>query len=172
MPWCPKCRAEYRQGFKICSDCNTDLVDELEQIKKNSGTEYDDEAAYLTSVSNRIEAEMIEALLNSHGIPVLKKSREAGGYLDIYMGATIFGVDLYVPSKLLKKAKEIIASNPENVEEDVQDYSEEEDSSELDEKYDEKRRTNNWILLLFYIGLLWIIVTVLYNLFQWIIRKI
>jgi len=172
MPWCPKCRAEYRQGFKICSDCNTDLVDELEQIKKNSGTEYDDEAAYLTSVSNRIEAEMIEALLNSHGIPVLKKSREAGGYLDIYMGATIFGVDLYVPSKLLKKAKEIIASNPENVEEDVQDYSEEEDSSELDEKYDEKRRTNTWILLLFYIGLLWIIVTVLYNLFQWIIRKI
>jgi hypothetical protein len=148
------------------------LVDELEQIKKNSGTEYDDEAAYLTSVSNRIEAEMIEALLNSHGIPVLKKSREAGGYLDIYMGATIFGVDLYVPSKLLKKAKEIIASNPENVEEDVQDYSEEEDSSELDEKYDEKRRTNTWILLLFYIGLLWIIVTVLYNLFQWIIRKI
>ena len=172
MPWCPKCRAEYRQGFKICSDCNTDLVDELEQIKKNSGTEYDDEAAYLTSVSNRIEAEMIEALLNSHGIPVLKKSREAGGYLDIYMGATIFGLDLYVPSKLLKKAKEIIASNPENVEEDVQDYSEEEDSSELDEKYDEKRRTNTWILLLFYIGLLWIIVTVLYNLFQWIIRKI
>ncbi|MGD0622851.1 MAG: DUF2007 domain-containing protein [Thermacetogeniaceae bacterium] len=148
------------------------MVDELEQIKKNSGTEYDDEAAYLTSVSNRIEAEMIEALLNSHGIPVLKKSREAGGYLDIYMGATIFGVDLYVPSKLLKKAKEIIASNPENVEEDVQDYSEEEDSSELDEKYDEKRRTNTWILLLFYIGLLWIIVTVLYNLFQWIIRKI
>jgi predicted nucleic acid-binding Zn ribbon protein len=148
------------------------LVDELEQIKKNSGTEYDDEAAYLTSVSNRIEAEMIEALLNSHGIPVLKKSREAGGYLDIYMGATIFGVDLYVPSKLLKKAKEIIASNPENVEEDVQDYSEEEDSSELDEKYKEKRRTNTWILLLFYIGLLWIIVTVLYNLFQWIIRKI
>jgi len=181
MPWCPKCQAEYRPGFKTCSDCNTDLVDKLEQIKKNSGTEYDDQAAYLTSVSNRIEAEMIEAHLNSNGIPVLKKSREAGGYLGIYMGATIFGIDLYVPSKLLEKAREIIASNPENIEEDVQqDYSEEEDSSELDEKhnekhdeqYKEKRRTNTWTLLLFYIGLLWIIITVLYNLFQWILRKI
>ena len=126
MPWCPKCRAEYRQDFKTCSDCNTDLVDELEQIEKKSDTEYDDEAAYLTSVSNRIEAEMMEALLNSNGIPVLKKSRGAGGYLNIYMGATIFGVDLYVPSRLLKKAKEIIASNPENVEEDVQQDSGEE----------------------------------------------
>jgi len=29
MPWCPKCREEYREGFKICSDCGTELVDEL-----------------------------------------------------------------------------------------------------------------------------------------------
>ena len=27
--FCPKCRAEYREGFKTCSDCNVELVEEL-----------------------------------------------------------------------------------------------------------------------------------------------
>ena len=29
MPWCPKCRNEYREGFTVCADCGVDLVDEL-----------------------------------------------------------------------------------------------------------------------------------------------
>ncbi len=141
MPWCPQCRAEYREGFKTCSDCDTDLVDKLEEIEKNDDTdaEYDQET-HLTSVSNRIEAEIIETLLNSNGVPVRKKSRGAGGFLDIYMGAiSNFGIDLYVPSKLLEEAKEIIASNPEIVEENIQQDSNEEDVRELDEKHDTTR---------------------------------
>lgn len=31
MPWCPKCKNEYREGFKICSDCNVELVDVLSE---------------------------------------------------------------------------------------------------------------------------------------------
>lgn len=27
---CPKCRAEYRDGFKECVDCGIDLIDEIE----------------------------------------------------------------------------------------------------------------------------------------------
>lgn len=30
MPWCPKCKTEYREGFTICVDCNTELVDQLD----------------------------------------------------------------------------------------------------------------------------------------------
>ncbi len=26
---CPKCRSEYRSGFKRCADCDIDLIDEL-----------------------------------------------------------------------------------------------------------------------------------------------
>lgn len=33
---------EYRDGYKICSDCNTDLVDELEPIVENDDDAYDD----------------------------------------------------------------------------------------------------------------------------------
>ncbi len=169
MPWCPRCRSEYRQGFKTCSDCNTDLVDQLEQITNNGDTEYDREA-YLTSVPNGIEAEIIEALLNSNGIPVLKKFRKAGGYLVIYMGATNFGVDLYVPSKLLEEAKDIIASR-EIVEENIQPDSGEKDVSDLDEKYTKKRRIRTRIILLLFLlpGLLGIIIAVFYNLYHWII---
>ena len=30
MPWCPKCKSEYREGFSVCADCGSELVDEEE----------------------------------------------------------------------------------------------------------------------------------------------
>jgi hypothetical protein len=32
--YCPKCRAEYREGFLECSDCDVDLVEKLERIPR------------------------------------------------------------------------------------------------------------------------------------------
>lgn len=29
MPWCPKCKTEYREGFQVCADCGSKLVEEL-----------------------------------------------------------------------------------------------------------------------------------------------
>lgn len=28
MPWCPKCKSEYREGFTVCADCGCSLVEE------------------------------------------------------------------------------------------------------------------------------------------------
>lgn len=28
MPWCPKCKSEYREGFTVCADCGSRLVEE------------------------------------------------------------------------------------------------------------------------------------------------
>jgi hypothetical protein len=28
MPWCPKCKSEYREGFTVCADCKVPLVEE------------------------------------------------------------------------------------------------------------------------------------------------
>ena len=28
MPWCPKCKSEYREGFTVCTDCGCRLVEE------------------------------------------------------------------------------------------------------------------------------------------------
>jgi len=35
MPWCPKCRNEYRPGFTVCADCGSELVDELDDSSKD-----------------------------------------------------------------------------------------------------------------------------------------
>ncbi len=29
MPWCPKCKNEYREGITVCADCGTPLVDDI-----------------------------------------------------------------------------------------------------------------------------------------------
>lgn len=31
--WCPKCKAEYRKGIKICAECDTELVEKLNEEK-------------------------------------------------------------------------------------------------------------------------------------------
>jgi hypothetical protein len=35
--YCPQCKAEYRQGFTRCSDCDVDLVDTLPQESERTG---------------------------------------------------------------------------------------------------------------------------------------
>lgn len=37
MPWCPKCKTEYREGFTVCADCGSELVGEL-PVKEQSAS--------------------------------------------------------------------------------------------------------------------------------------
>jgi hypothetical protein len=41
--YCPKCRAEYREGFDRCSDCNTELVEVLPPPAANSSQSIEEE---------------------------------------------------------------------------------------------------------------------------------
>lgn len=34
MPWCPKCKAEYQEGFTECTDCKVPLVEELDKLEE------------------------------------------------------------------------------------------------------------------------------------------
>ncbi len=34
MPWCPKCKNEYREGILVCSECGIDLVESLDNEKE------------------------------------------------------------------------------------------------------------------------------------------
>lgn len=43
MPWCPKCKSEYREGFTTCAGCGSQLVEEapVDEPKK-MGSQYQD----------------------------------------------------------------------------------------------------------------------------------
>lgn len=144
MPWCPNCRVEYRQGYKTCIDCNVELVAESAPIEETNDNDNDAVESHLMAMTDPLAAEMIESLLTSNKIPVLKKFRQAGGYLNIYMGTAIFGVDLYVPSKLLEEAREIVENSRQLVEESEKKIYDEYHN------YKNKRRIRVWIIILFF----------------------
>ena len=55
VPWCPKCGTEYRDGFTTCYDCNSPLVESLDD-------DYDGE---VTALAGDLTAEEIEEILQS-----------------------------------------------------------------------------------------------------------
>lgn len=145
MPWCPICKAEYREGVKVCNDCNSKLVNEL----KEENIDYDEEA-FLISVSGDIEANTVESLLRIYEIPIFRRYREAGGYLELYMGMSTSGVDLFVPSRFLEDAIEIIKNEKEN------ELVENDEFINLKEEQQKKRRIKTWIILLLFMpGIIW-----------------
>ena len=142
MAWCPNCRIEYREGFTHCNDCEVQLVEQLEPINI---TEFEKEVLLVT-VSNTMEANIVESLLKSYDIPVMKKHRESGGYIEIYMGMTNFGIDIYVTESLFQNAKEILESQPEDPELLLNEL-EEEEFKESEEKFKESRINKFWVII-------------------------
>jgi hypothetical protein len=80
--FCPKCKAEYREGFYRCADCDCDLVYELPaQEDGSSQREIPGEGPIvgkfikLLRVSNEGEVAFLKSLLNTTDIPYYFKSR-------------------------------------------------------------------------------------------------
>lgn len=106
MSWCPKCKYEYDEGFTNCSDCGCELVEVLESAKdKNKEIIENYTEAFLISVNQDFDARLIESKLTAFGIPSLKRTMGLDG---IYGFPGISGIDIYVPSDLLDKAKDVI----------------------------------------------------------------
>lgn len=123
---------------------------------------------YLTTATNSLEAETLEALLQANKIPVLKKFREAGAYLEIYMGTSNFGVDIFVPSDLLEEAQDIIgvtaAADGESIRQDPEDNIEEAPGN-----YKGKQRALSWLIILILLpGVLWIAIFSCVLIYKWL----
>lgn len=78
----------------------------------------------ILSTGSEIDAELIINLLRNNNIPCFKKSKGSGGYMNIYMGYSVFGEDIYVDERDYEVALEIVN--------DLQ--GEEEPQEEKDEK--------------------------------------
>jgi len=109
MPWCPKCKTEYIDGVSKCADCGSTLTNnppiEPEQIR---GEYVEDEAEFMTSTDDTVTSKMFEARLQSAGIPFLVKPHAGKGYIGPVVGYSVYGDDIFVPSKLLERALEAV----------------------------------------------------------------
>ena len=62
--FCPKCRAEYREGLTVCSDCDSDLVDELPPEEEPQFTEY----VEILGTYNAADIALIKSILDTENI--------------------------------------------------------------------------------------------------------
>jgi|GEM_PF-1433165 len=128
---CPKCNDEYQDGFTMCGKCKVPLIvpeheSEPEPEPEPEDTFYvtDDVPAFLCTAKNHIEANAIEAVMKCHDIPVLLKPRDCGDITMLYMGVSFTDTDVYVPSKLITRAKELLEHEPAHDNENDAEFDE------------------------------------------------
>jgi|SRR2546427_6686323 len=82
--FCPQCRAEYREGFFRCADCDIPLVDQLPvdrpvtNRQPSSETDHP-ELVVLRTFPTVIEADLAKSALDSVGIDSMVRSDNKGG---------------------------------------------------------------------------------------------
>lgn len=105
MPWCPKCKNEYKEGIKICADCGCELVSEEKEEKPLTfGDETDMEA-----LADFLKFHKVE------GVRIAKDEQD-----DTY--------ELYVAEKELQKAGKLKALFVEEMTKKLKEEQEEEES--------------------------------------------
>lgn len=133
MVRCPKCGAENKDGAKCCAKCD-------HKLKNNSSGGVENKEAFLISVREGYEADMVEGCLRSAGIPFYKKGHGGpAGFARFDTKYESAGVDFYVPSQLLDKAIEALPP-VEGAEELQKSLAEKEESSAASDKPQSKDR--------------------------------
>ncbi len=67
-------------------------------------------AVKIYSAKNRVEADMLVQTLINQDIPAYRQGAAGGDYMDIYMGNSVYGENIYVDEKDKDAAMEIIQS--------------------------------------------------------------
>ena len=77
------------------------------------------------SCAKRFQADMIIEALKNEGIPAYSQSDGSGEYMEIYMGTSLFGENIYVDENDARRAEEIIRgiTLPADDSEDLSDSS-------------------------------------------------
>lgn len=112
---------------------NNDDIEE-ESINKNESAENGQEnIVLLVTALNDTEEMIFEGILEGNGIPFLKKKRETGGIMEIYMGFSLYGSDYYVEESLLDEATSLLEAYTSGLssaeEEPPEETKDEEDSN-------------------------------------------
>jgi hypothetical protein len=104
---CPKCRKDYDDSVIICPECGEKLIPASPETER---IEYEAmKPVKLVNVTNHIDAGIIMNLLLNNDIPCFKKDKFLGGYMNLYMGYSVYGEDIYVDERDYEKALDIIS---------------------------------------------------------------
>ncbi|MEW6557219.1 MAG: DUF2007 domain-containing protein [Elusimicrobiota bacterium] len=90
--FCPKCKAEYREGYTICSDCKIPLVKELHPESK---PEYR-KLYEVFSTNNINEAEFVKSVFVANNIDC---------FIQNTYTASVISENLAIPIKLMVEKK-------------------------------------------------------------------
>lgn len=112
MPFCPRCRVEYRAGVHACADCGALLVEELPpEPAPAEGSKSPQPPPVVVYVANSpLQGEVIKGRLESEGIPAILQYES----VSIVYGITVDGIGatrVLVPASLAQRAQEILGSD-------------------------------------------------------------
>jgi hypothetical protein len=103
MPYCPKCRFEYKEDVKECPDCGAPLVDKLPDEESPEGIDY----VPLRTLPSRLYAEMLREALKKEGIPSFIKSDDVAITFPSHGTTSAVPVTLWVPKDRVQRCEEI-----------------------------------------------------------------
>lgn len=105
MPYCPKCRDEFRDWVEECPDCKVRLVDKLLPLPEEVARE--GSLVHVATAPNEIEARLWKGILEEDGIQSMIKVAES---LNLYLSPLALEHRLYVLEEDEQQAREILDS--------------------------------------------------------------
>ena len=97
--FCPNCRTEYREGFTVCADCDSDLVGELPPEEKPEFIDY----VEVMGTYNPADVALIKSILDAENITYYFNAEHF-----MYVRPLAETVRLMVKKDEAEKAKEIL----------------------------------------------------------------
>ncbi len=123
MPWCPKCKNEYKEGYTVCADCGTELVASLEDAPVGIyfGAEEELQEMCRFMHANGISDTQIvyDEKQDTYELFVArKKEKEAKKQLRVYM------TKIVLPRKMAEMQRERQEMNSvSQIEEEIEEYN-------------------------------------------------
>jgi hypothetical protein len=108
MSFCPQCQSAYNDEDESCPYCGA-YQDEAEDMV------YDDELVIAFQAGDEPEAWLIKGLLESSGIPVMIRSRQAAMYDSVMTFGESYWGDIMVHRENLKTAQRTIRHYLQNI---------------------------------------------------------